>query len=465
MTNPNSAIIYHNHENTTFIIDTPSSITLAQQLSSSSTSNQQTVKNKRPRILVSSLPREQPYPNTEPKTESARSKVLARSSLAEQRFHHEFIQPIVQTSLEAIRAGYQVDGSRPWCLDRHVPADDKRLPKDKSRKRKATDYDQDDESIPSISTKRPLILSSTSNTFDSISDLSGMVKNTASECASVKLSKESTAEYLIPPLSTFVLCTLPLSEPEHLEEPIPGLPAQQKFNLLLFDPPWPNRSVRRSRDYQTHMYYDMNSLTQRLQDILQVHAYDPNTIEQSLTPTTMHSTSSQNSIAAIWITNSEKARKAAYAALLNSGFRISEEWIWIKVTTSGEPISPLNGLWKKPYEILVIGQRGTEKEKYQAVSEGDSLETDLLGVDPGSITRRVIAGVPDLHSRKPNLRWLFEQLFFAETESKIECSPVNLASSYSALEVFARNLTAGWYACGNEVLKFNARECWVEEEE
>ena len=34
--------------------------------------------------------------------------------------------------------------------------------------------------------------------------------------------------------------------------------------------------------------------------------------------------------------------------------------------------------------------------------------------------------------------------------------------SYVAMEVFARNLTAGWWGCGNEVMKFNDEGCWVD---
>ena len=33
---------------------------------------------------------------------------------------------------------------------------------------------------------------------------------------------------------------------------------------------------------------------------------------------------------------------------------------------------------------------------------------------------------------------------------------------YEALEIFARNLTSGWWAWGNEVLKFQSDECWIE---
>jgi N6-adenosine-specific RNA methylase IME4 len=79
---------------------------------------------------------------------------------------------------------------------------------------------------------------------------------------------------------------------------------------------------------------------------------------------------------------------------------------------------------------------------------------DLTVVSEAIATRRVIAAVPDLHSRKPNLKSIFEKVFFSNESSQ---------QSYTALEVFARNLTAGWWACGNEVLKFNARECWVDE--
>ncbi len=35
-------------------------------------------------------------------------------------------------------------------------------------------------------------------------------------------------------------------------------------------------------------------------------------------------------------------------------------------------------------------------------------------------------------------------------------------SDYQALEIFARNLTAGWWSCGDEVLKFNWEGCWTE---
>jgi N6-adenosine-specific RNA methylase IME4 len=67
-----------------------------------------------------------------------------------------------------------------------------------------------------------------------------------------------------------------------------------------------------------------------------------------------------------------------------------------------------------------------------------------LGID-----RKVIIGVPDLHSRKPNLRTVFDGV---------------LPIGYLGLEVFARTLTAGWWSWGNEVLMFQQKHHWIDEE-
>ncbi|KAJ5929257.1 hypothetical protein N7454_007105 [Penicillium verhagenii] len=319
----------------------------------------------------------------------------------------------------------------------------------------------------------PTILSSTSlNKFRSVSELEGVVKNPSTEETSLLISTvheqdgmPCPSEYIVPPRSAFILCTLPLSQAEPLETPIPGLPSSQRFNLMLFDPPWPNRSVRRSKGYQTHAYDEMDILSQRLQDILRVHAFCPNgdSTDTVTAPGSQLEHSSQESFAAIWITNSERARKVAYESLLASGFRIQEEWIWIKVTANGEPVCPLNGLWRKPYEILIIGRKDSASDVLSdpgcAISPTNLNSTDdLLGVDPSTISRRVIAAVPDLHSRKPNLKPLFERILFG-------CTSGSDRKSYSALEVFARSLTSEWWACGNEAVKFNGRDCWVEHDD
>lgn len=513
-TQEGSTTLFSNESQTICVLDTPHSIAQAQtlsfhQLSFHAPSNgpleSAAGKENRhagKRYILSTTPLEVPYPTTtEPKTASARAKVLARIPESERVFHAA-ISPIVQHALGVIREQFDPPGSR-WCLARHI---DDGLKTDSgkcdsvsastSKKRPRTDsvYQEDaahwskafDASYidgPGLGPKAPLILSSTSpNFFSSMSELDTIVKNPSSEPATLSISPRydtpapASAEYTIPPWSTFIYCDLPLSTPTEHERPlgvIPGMPEDQKFNLILFDPPWPNKSVRRSRHYQTHPYAEMDLLTQRLADILHVHAYKP-----TPPPTILHPSATnfqnQDSIAAIWITNAEKARRAAYTILSTSGFHVCEEWIWIKVTATGEPICPVDALWRKPYEILVIGRRdhnvtNQSCSSFHASSSalddmqadrggpfGTNSEPDFHTLPPTgkNITRRVIAAVPDIHSRKPNLRELFERIFFDGEDRP---------RPYTALEVFARNLTAGWWACGNEVLKFNAGKCWTEE--
>lgn len=468
------SILYQNEDNTIFIIDIPTSIAQAQELNSLKPDPREDTAplDSEPGIgvgvsrkhLLSCQPLELPYPSScEPKTEAARARLLERVPLSERRFHDE-TQLLLQSALRDIQDGYP--GGQ-WCLPRHVSDEERSRTRkwgpesDHSALRKrasgllqdssTSKFALDDRDFASI--RPPVILSSTSvNAFESISELDGVVKNPSSQAAILTIDSHdegidsASSEYIIPPRSYFGHCTIPLSETQDslpLESPIPGLPPNQLFNLILFDPPWPNRSVRRSGHYHTHPY---ELLAQRLQNIVHVHAYHQSaSSKDTATLDPLHRNTSEISIAAIWITNSEKSRQTAYEALNSSGFAIHEEWIWIKTTVDGQPISPVDGLWRKPYEILVIGRRTPAA----ASTSHASHETGSQHLPK----RRVIAAVPDVHSRKPNLKAVFERVFFTP-ESSVE--------SYAALEVFARNLTAGWWACGNEVLKFNARECWVE---
>ena len=77
-----------------------------------------------------------------------------------------------------------------------------------------------------------------------------------------------------------------------------------------------------------------------------------------------------------------------------------------------------------------------------------------MGGGGGAVKGEGIVAVPDVHSRKPNLRGVFE-----------DAGLVPQGGGYEAMEVFARNLTAGWWGWGDEVLLFQRRECWVDEEE
>ena len=469
------SILYQNAQNTVFIIDIPTSIARAQEWTpdlkngtvGSSALDLKPGRNVSRKHILSAPPLESPYAGScEPKTEVARARLLKQVPTSERLFHDE-IQPLLLSALRDIRDGYRTTR---WCRPRHFS--DEETPRTRKRRaepgcatlEKRAHTSLKESSSPNIpwrhrtapNIRPPTILSSTStNAFESISSLDGIVNNPSSQTALLKTGcddgiEHAPCEYIIPPESQFILCTIPISEPYPKSSfPISGLPSTQTFNLILFDPPWPNRSVRRSGHYNTHPY---ELLTQRLQDILHIHAFTP-----AQTPRVNPShpyPQSQISLAGIWVTNSEKSRQTAYDSLTSTGFTIVEEWIWIKTTANGDPVSPVDGLWRKPYEILVIGRRELVSVKASEtvfpIASYKSLEPD-----PCVPKRRVIAAVPDLHSRKPNLKELFERLFFAQGGGSLQ--------RYTALEVFARNLTAGWCAAGNEVLKFNARECWVEE--
>jgi N6-adenosine-specific RNA methylase IME4 len=133
----------------------------------------------------------------------------------------------------------------------------------------------------------------------------------------------------------------------------------------------------------------------------------------------------------LWITNKPAIRKLVLAAgglFAEWGAVLVEEWLWVKTTVGGEPVTAVGGVWRKPYEVFLLGRCG---DAAQSVS----------------VQRRVIFGVPDLHSRKPCFKTLLERFV--------------LPPNYEALEIFARHLTAGWHSWGNEVIMFNWEGYWV----
>ncbi|KAI1402148.1 MT-A70-domain-containing protein [Hypoxylon fuscum] len=184
------------------------------------------------------------------------------------------------------------------------------------------------------------------------------------------------------------------------------------FDLIVLDPPWPSRSVKRKRNGYA-IAYSMQEARGLLAQI----------------PVASHLT--ENGLVAVWITN-----KASVADLLTSprgifsewGLDLIGEWVWLKITSSGDPMIDVGAQWRKPWERLLLGRK-----------KGSTTKT--------SVPTKVIMGVPDIHSRKPNLRPLFEGI---------------LPDNYCGLEVFARNLTAGWWSWGNEVLHFQQEHHWLE---
>ncbi|CAP71303.1 uncharacterized protein PODANS_6_3240 [Podospora anserina S mat+] len=135
----------------------------------------------------------------------------------------------------------------------------------------------------------------------------------------------------------------------------------------------------------------------------------------------------------VWVTNSPRFTTLLLNDIFpyNWGIELVAEWTWVKVTSRGEPIVSLGSQWRKPYERLLIARK-------KGACAG-----------AGGVKNKVIVSVPDIHSRKPNLKRVFEEV---------------LPRGYTALEMFARNLTAGWWGWMDEVMKFQGGEYWAQEE-
>ncbi|GKU13001.1 unnamed protein product [Fusarium langsethiae] len=183
-----------------------------------------------------------------------------------------------------------------------------------------------------------------------------------------------------------------------------------EFGLVVLDPPWPNRSVRRKKD----KYATVSNLTKMNNLLLQIP------LPAHLTP---------DGLVAVWITNKRSIHDflTSPTGLFDTwGLELVTEWTWLKVAASGEPLYDIESTWRKPWEKLIIAKRIGSKK-------------------PDALKPKVIVAVPDVHSRKPNLRDLFQDV---------------LGKECLGLEIFARNLTAGWWSWGNETLRFQQPEHW-----
>lgn len=183
-----------------------------------------------------------------------------------------------------------------------------------------------------------------------------------------------------------------------------------KFDLVVLDPPWPNRSARRKTD----KYATVSNLKEMRNLLLHIP------LASHLAP---------DGLVAVWVTNKHSIHDfltSPTGLFATWGLEFVTEWTWLKVAASGEPLYDIESTWRKPWEKLIIAKRiGSQK--------------------PEALESKVIVAIPDVHSRKPNLRGLFQDV---------------TGKDCLGLEIFARNLTAGWWAWGNQVLRFQQPEHW-----
>ncbi|XP_054671899.1 N(6)-adenine-specific methyltransferase METTL4 isoform X3 [Grus americana] len=226
-------------------------------------------------------------------------------------------------------------------------------------------------------------------------DLLSCVAENSSNCAKIVVLMGQ--KYLVPPKSSFLLSDISCLQPL--------LNYKKKYNVIVIDPPWENKSVKRSNRYSYLSSWQIKQIP-------------------------VPALAAPNCLVVTWVTNRQKhLRFVKHELYPYWSVKTLAEWHWVKVTRTGEFVLPLDSLHKKPYEVLVLGRvQGGEKEALRK-------SEDVLPIPE----HKLIVSVPcSLHSHKPPLTVLAEFI-----KPDVEC-----------LELFARNLQPGWTSWGNEVLKF-----------
>jgi N6-adenosine-specific RNA methylase IME4 len=363
----------HGHNQRVILLDIPGSIEDAQSLRINGHACR----------IKSTLPLSQPFPSNEPKGQKLLQALNAVP--AEQLHEQRHLESELVCALQACKARFG-NHDIPWCLPRVLqPAWE--------------EYDSsgiaNDTRLDHRFLHIPIVLSPLhdANRFGSLAEIRHCV--VMSPSCSQTILDAGKCQYFIPARAVFVLSTI--------QDGLCAIHmAAQTFDLILMDPPWSNRSVRRSSAYKTHEDQGDDPFIQAL-PILEKHLKG-------------------DGIVGVWVTNKHAVRTQVVDALHVLGLRLVTAWTWLKVTDQGEPVSDIHGVWRKPYETLLVFSRAAVV-----------------------IPRHILIAVPDVHSRKPSLKRLLAQY---------------LPASYTALELFARSLTAGWWSLGDQALRFQDTREW-----
>jgi N6-adenosine-specific RNA methylase IME4 len=418
-------ILYQNDDMTIILIDIPKSIAHAQG----------TTDNPCHRTLLSSKPRQSPYPSNEPKSDKSLANLLSRHK---SHIYDEILGPmytdIIQAALKDIQSQQT---SNLWCLPRRLLKDSSQSPEDVVSRVFNAMVSQKIHTLEIYShnptTTQALEPASLELWEDTDNALSEVVKSFDLDdlgCYNINfhnvddtplqfkfVEKDQTPVWFsIPPKATFLLadCEKPSKFRNLVRSCSEHYDLRKCFNFILLDPPWPNASAKRNDVYVvSKTLWDTRRLLWKM-DLDQYIA--------------------ASGLIGVWVTNRPDVRDLVIGSgglfeSLNVSF--VEEWIYVKTTVHGEPVTGLDGLWRKPYEILLLAQAPESRF--------------TIAQNPTDVKRRVIAAVPDLHSRKPCVKTLIEEF---------------MPKGYQALEIFSRYLVAGWYSWGNEALKFNYDGYW-----
>lgn len=190
--------------------------------------------------------------------------------------------------------------------------------------------------------------------------------------------------------------------------------ADSGFNLIVVDPPWENASAHQKSRYATL----------------------PNRYFLSLPIKQL--THTEGAIVALWVTNREKLRSFVERELFPAwGVSYAATFYWLKVKQNGSWICDLDLFHHRPYECLILGYSPGKVNNTDNQSKFKPVKND-----------RVIMSIPGDFSRKPPIGDLLLEYVPGLKPSR-------------CIELFAREIMAGWVAWGNEPLYFQDSKYFV----
>lgn len=178
--------------------------------------------------------------------------------------------------------------------------------------------------------------------------------------------------------------------------------SNQKFSLIVMDPPWTNRFIKRKRKFGTNSYHSLE--------------------DNMLKTMPIGNLCQDSALVAIWCTNSSTHLDYLRNELLPAWkLTYIATWFWIKVTTSGQFVCTWNGpSGKLPFERIIFARYGDPDGQQLPFPDG-----------------KLVVSVPcAIHSFKPPLIRLLQP--FVIKESK-------------CLELFARSLLPDTVSWGDQV--------------
>ncbi|XP_050674521.1 N(6)-adenine-specific methyltransferase METTL4 isoform X2 [Leptidea sinapis] len=175
------------------------------------------------------------------------------------------------------------------------------------------------------------------------------------------------------------------------------------FDILIADPPWWNKYIRRLKNANRNLGYSMM-------------------YNEEIASIPVRACLSENCLVVVWCTNAQSNINAVKDIIFPKwGVEYLATWFWLKLTVDLEPICSFSsGSGKQPYERVMIGRIGNV----------ENVPEDL-----------VFASIPSaLHSHKPPLLDLLK--------------PYTQAKDPKILELFARYMLPNTTSVGYEPLKW-----------